>query len=103
MDHPLVAAQAGPSSPERDEAQAGANGSGSKGQDQGDKGHSADFAVGNPHDCKAFATLQARAALAGFELVRMADGSLVVARWTMTRALADLAAAEAFLQQVGAA
>ena len=37
-------------------------------------------------DAKQFATLQARAAIAGFELVRMADGSFVVARWTMTRA-----------------
>lgn len=51
---------------------------------------------------KQFATLQARAAIAGFELVRMADGSFVVARWTMTRALADVAAIEAFLAQVGA-
>lgn len=54
-------------------------------------------------DVKVFATLQARAALAGFELVRMADGSFVVARWTMTRALVDLFAVERFLEQVGAA
>ena len=52
---------------------------------------------------KAFATLQARAAIAGFELVRMADGSFVVARWTMTRALVDVQAVERFLKQVGAA
>lgn len=54
-------------------------------------------------DAKVFATLQARAALAGFELVRMADGSFVVARWTMTRALTDIPAIERFLKQVGAA
>ena len=54
-------------------------------------------------DTKAFATLQARAALAGFELVRMADGTFVVARWTMTRALVDVQAVERFLKQVGAA
>jgi len=54
-------------------------------------------------ESKLLATLQARAAIAGFELVRMADGSFVVARWTMTRALADFAAVEAFLVQVGAA
>ncbi len=53
-------------------------------------------------DQKAVATATARAALAGFELVQMADGSFVVARWTMTRALPDLAAVEAFLAQVGA-
>ena len=53
-------------------------------------------------DPKAFATLQARAALAGFELVRMADGSFVVARWTMTRALVDIQAVERFLKQVDA-
>jgi hypothetical protein len=53
-------------------------------------------------DPKVVATLQARAALAGFELVPMADGSFVVARWSMTRALVDVAAVEAFLQQVGA-
>jgi hypothetical protein len=51
---------------------------------------------------KRVATLRARAALAGFELVEMADGSFVIARWTLTRALANLAAVEAFLAQVGA-
>ena len=50
---------------------------------------------------KAFATAQARLALAGFQLERMADGSFVVARWTMTRALADEAAVDAFMRQVG--
>ncbi len=57
-------------------------------------------------DDKVLATLQARAALAGYELVRMADGSFVVARSGApgtTRALADIAEVEAFLQQVGAA
>ena len=53
-------------------------------------------------DQKAIATATAHAAIAGFELVQMADGSFVVARWTMTRALADLASVEAFLRQVGA-
>jgi hypothetical protein len=53
-------------------------------------------------DAKRLATLQARAAIAGFELVRMADGSFVVAKWTMTRSLPDMAAVEAFLRMVGA-
>lgn len=51
---------------------------------------------------KTYATLQARAALAGFQLVRMPDGDYVVGRWGMVRALPDAAAVRAFLQQVGA-
>ena len=53
-------------------------------------------------DAKTFATLQARAAIAGFELVCMADGSFVIAKWTMTRAFPDTASVESFLVQVGA-
>ena len=53
-------------------------------------------------DAKTIATLQAPAAIAGFQLVRMADGSFVAAKWTMTRSLADIAAVDAFLVQVGA-
>lgn len=53
-------------------------------------------------DVKAYATLQARAALAGFELVRMPGGDYVVGRWGMVRALSDAAQLEAFLRQVGA-
>lgn len=52
---------------------------------------------------KAFANAQAKLAIAGFQLERMADGSYVVAKWTMTRSLADMAAVETFMQQVGAA
>ncbi|EWS53171.1 hypothetical protein X551_04045 [Methylibium sp. T29] len=52
---------------------------------------------------KTYATLQARAALAGFELVRMPGGDFVVGRWGMVRALTGADAVEAFLQQVGAA
>lgn len=48
------------------------------------------------------ATLQARAALAGFELVRMADGSFVIGRWGMVAPLVDAQAVEAFLKRVGA-
>jgi hypothetical protein len=32
----------------------------------------------------------------------MADGSFVIAKWTMTRALATVADVEAFLRRVGA-
>ena len=51
---------------------------------------------------KPYLTLQARAALAGFELVRMGDGTFLVCRWGMFRPLADDAACEAFLNRVGA-
>ena len=57
----------------------------------------------HPDASKAFANAQAKLALAGFQLEQMADGSFVVARWTMTRSLADMPAVEAFMQQVGAA
>lgn len=51
---------------------------------------------------KVIATLQARAALAGFELVPMPADGFVVSRWGMVRALVDADAVEAFLQQVSA-
>lgn len=51
---------------------------------------------------KNFATLQARAAIAGFELVLMADSSFVIARWGMVRSLPGAEAVEAFLAKVGA-
>lgn len=53
-------------------------------------------------DAKRTATMQARAALAGFELVQMADHSWIVARWGLVRALADANAVDAFLVKVGA-
>jgi hypothetical protein len=104
MEHLLQALSAGLSSPENDEDQTAANGLVSKGQVQGAGCDSAAEGCSTQGcEAKVFATLQARAALAGFELVRMADGSFVVARWTMTRALADVPAVESFLKQVGAA
>lgn len=53
-------------------------------------------------DQKAFATLQARAAIAGFQLERMADGSFVAACGLLACSLADVGAVEAFLKQLGA-
>jgi hypothetical protein len=50
---------------------------------------------------KATATLQARAALAGFELVKLPDG-YVISRWGESKHLADPAAVHAFLVRVGA-
>jgi hypothetical protein len=48
---------------------------------------------------KPFATMQARYARAGFELVRLADGTLLASRWGMFGALANLDEAEAFLRR----
>lgn len=49
---------------------------------------------------KAFATLQAEFALAGHELVRLADGSLMVGRWGLSRPLASTEEARAWLSRV---
>lgn len=49
---------------------------------------------------KALASLQAESALAGYELVQLADGSLIVSRWGMVRPLGTLAEARAWLQRV---
>ena len=55
---------------------------------------------------KAFATLRARAALAGFTLSVMTDADglclYLVSRWGMSRTLPDLAGLVAFLRKVGA-
>ncbi len=53
-------------------------------------------------DAKAFATLQAKAALNGWQVVAMPGGGYVVARWGLTRALANFGELERFLKHVGA-
>lgn len=53
-------------------------------------------------DAKTVATLVARAAIAGYQLVQLADGSFVASRWGMFRSLDHAAAVEAFLARVGA-
>lgn len=57
--------------------------------------------IEEPFRSKAESTLIARAALAGFELVRLADGSWVATRWDTSRGLADLEEVERFLGAVG--
>ena len=52
--------------------------------------------------CKRLETLRARLALRGYELRELDRGALLVARWSMSRELASLDAAEAFAGQVGA-
>lgn len=56
---------------------------------------------------KAFATLQAEAALMGFRLDRIETDAgaqaFIVTRWALTKELATLGAVREFLQQVGGA
>ncbi len=55
-------------------------------------------------DSKTFATLQAQAAMAGFELHALAGGAYIVSRWNLTsRELPDLRTAREFLRRVGVA
>lgn len=51
---------------------------------------------------KSDTALVARAALAGFELVKLADGSWLASRWGMFRDLSDEEQVERFLSAVGA-
>jgi hypothetical protein len=53
-------------------------------------------------DPKVAANLCARAALAGFELVDLPDGTFLVSRWDQSREFATVADVEAFLRRVGA-
>ncbi|NUZ06749.1 hypothetical protein [Piscinibacter koreensis] len=52
---------------------------------------------------KELATLQARFALSGYQLHRLASGRLLMTRWGLTREFEDEAAAAAFLPQIGGA
>ena len=51
--------------------------------------------------CKTLATVAARLALRGYELHQLADGSLSVSRWNLSRPLADLDDVDQFLLQIG--
>lgn len=50
---------------------------------------------------KAFTTLQARYAMAGFSLIELSGGSLLASRWNLTRPLPDAHAALLFLRRIG--
>ena len=52
---------------------------------------------------KAFLTLRARFAMAGFALLELSDGSLLATRWNLCRPLPDATAALRFLRQIGGA
>ena len=51
-------------------------------------------------DAKTVATLKARAALAGWELIPLPDGAFIASRWGMHRDLAHAAEAARFLDRV---
>lgn len=60
----------------------------------------------DPTQNKTFATLRARAAMAGFSLCTMTETDglcfYLLSRWGMSRTLADLGAVAVFLRQAGA-
>lgn len=99
-------AGAGPAALEKDEAKTGANGLGFRGRRTADSVdstqavHAAQLAEALRR--KSDATLIARAALAGVELVKLADGTWIASRWGLVRPLATDAEAEAWLARVGA-
>lgn len=60
----------------------------------------------NPHctdntvDAKAIATLTAKAAMAGFELVKLSSGTWEARRWGLSKPLARLADVQTWLERV---
>lgn len=94
---PDAPAAVGP--PNKDEAPRLAGAEGFRDQDKADTTIVADL------DCqrKAFLTLRARFAMAGFALLELSDGSLLATRWNLCRPLPDATAALRFLRQIGGA
>lgn len=93
------AAPAGLSPPHKDEAPRLAGAEGFSDQDKADT-----TIVAEPDGRrKAFLTLRARFAMAGFALHELADGSLLATRWNLCRPLPDATAALRFLRQIGGA
>lgn len=52
-------------------------------------------------EAKRFATVQARAALAGVELVRLADGSLLASKWGMFKSFSCASEVDGWLARIG--
>ena len=110
MSYATGTTAAGPSPPQRDEDHRLAGAAVFRGQGKANTPDCADDPAGDQPgttDCKRFATLRARLALAGWGLIRTdpSDGApnYFATRWNMPRELADLAAVEAFADRVGAA
>lgn len=95
----IGAAAPGQVTPSSDEAAELGSGGGLKEEQATTDSH--DSAVSSA-DRKAWATLQARCALAGgFQLSSASDGTYVVSRWNLSRSLSGLAEVAAFLDRVG--
>jgi len=87
----------------QDEAPRLAGGGGHAEQQKADAADCADAPRADQSEAKHFATLQTQLALKGWTLSRSANGAVFhVIRWGMVRELSDLAAVEAFADQVGA-
>ena len=89
----------GLSPPHKDETPRLAGAEGFRDQDNADITIVADLDGG----CKAFLTLRARFAMAGYALLELSDGSLLATRWNLCRPLPDATAALRFLRQIGGA
>ena len=119
------AAAAGLSAPHKDEAP-GRRAEGFRGQGQNDKPDCADYLAGDqprarPHQRRdtvidgrasnapdgedvsapVFATLAALALRNGITLIALADGSYLLCKWGMSRALPDLCAVASLLRNMG--
>lgn len=102
---PWWAAIAAPD-PEMDEGPPGTNGQALKVQNAADSADCADHHQPEQLDeaaaeAKRLATLRARLALAGWELVTLPNGAHLASRWGHVRHCTSLDAVEAFAQQVG--
>jgi hypothetical protein len=51
--------------------------------------------------CKAFSSLAARLALAGYSLFRLADDSFLITRWNLSKPCPDLFAVARFARLAG--
>ena len=109
MSYTTGTTAARPRPPQRDEDHQLAGAAGFRDQGKANIPDCADHLAGDQPgaiDCKRFASLRARLALAGWGLIRTdpSDGAPIyfATRWNMPRELADLAAVEAFADRVGA-
>ena len=108
MDHHHHTRRPRLSAPHKDESHRLAGAAGFRDQGKADRPDCADYLAGDQPaiDCKRFATLRARLALAGWGLIRTdpTDGAPIyfATRWNMPRELVGLAAVAAFADRVGA-
>ena len=90
------AAHAGLTASDKDETPRLAGAEGFKDQGKADTAIVADL----DGERKAFLTLRARFAMAGYALLELSDGSLLATRWNRCRPLPDATAALRFLRQI---